>query len=74
VKLGPLLSTRPDLLPADFQAELAKLQDNAIRVASEVIEEPVSSELGVPTSELFARFDPEPLAAASIGQVGDGLL
>jgi ubiquinone biosynthesis protein len=57
------------LLPADFQAELAKLQDDIQGVAAEVIEETISGELGAATSELFARFDPAPLAAASIGQV-----
>lgn len=69
IKLGQVLSTRADLLPADFQAELAKLQDDTIRVESAVIEEIISSELGAAPSEVFASFDPEPLAAASIGQV-----
>jgi ubiquinone biosynthesis protein len=69
IKLGQVLSTRADLLPPDFQAELAKLQDDTDRVAPEVIEETISSEMGAPTTELFASFDPEPLAAASIGQV-----
>jgi ubiquinone biosynthesis protein len=69
IKLGQVLSTRADLLPPDFQAELAKLQDDTIRVAPEIIEEIIRSELGAPTGELFASFDPEPLAAASIGQV-----
>jgi ubiquinone biosynthesis protein len=69
IKLGQALSTRADLLPPDFQAELAKLQDNTVRVPPEVIEETLTSELGAPTTEVFASFDPEPLAAASIGQV-----
>jgi ubiquinone biosynthesis protein len=69
IKLGQVLSTRADLLPADFQAELAKLQDDTGRVAAEVIEETISAELGATITDLFAGFDPEPLAAASIGQV-----
>ncbi len=69
IKLGQILSTRADLLPADFQAELAKLQDDTGGVAAEVIEEAIRGELGAAITELFARFDPEPLAAASIGQV-----
>jgi ubiquinone biosynthesis protein len=69
IKLGQVLSTRADLLPPDFQAELAKLQDDTNRVAPEVIEETISSELGAAPTELFASFDPDPVAAASIGQV-----
>ena len=69
IKLGQVLSTRADLLPPDFQAELAKLQDDTNRVAPEVIEETISTELGAVPAELFASFDREPVAAASIGQV-----
>jgi ubiquinone biosynthesis protein len=69
IKLGQALSTRADLLPPDFQAELAKLQDDTDPVAPDVIEEIIGSELGGPTTEVFASFDLEPLAAASIGQV-----
>src|SRR5579864_8884023 len=46
IKLGQVLSTRADLLPPDFQVELAKLQDDTARVSTEVIEETISSELG----------------------------
>jgi ubiquinone biosynthesis protein len=69
IKLGQALSTRADLLPPDFRAELIKLQDDTVRVPVDVIEEIVSSELGAGTNEVFSSFDSEPLAAASIGQV-----
>jgi ubiquinone biosynthesis protein len=69
IKLGQALSTRPDLVPPDFRAELAKLQDDTRPVPTPVIEETIISELGVPASEAFASFDADPLAAASIGQV-----
>ena len=69
IKLGQVLSTRADLLPPSFEVELAKLQDETIPVASDVIEEAVSTELGGPPTQVFGTFGPEPLAAASIGQV-----
>ena len=68
IKLGQVLSTRPDLLPLDYQTELAKLQDAAPPVAGSMISEVVASQLGKTTAELFASFDLEPLATASIGQ------
>jgi ubiquinone biosynthesis protein len=67
IKLGQLLSTRADLLGPEFRLELAKLQDDAPHLPSEVVREVVRTELGEPES-VFAAFDPEPLAAASIGQ------
>jgi ubiquinone biosynthesis protein len=68
VKLGQILSTRRDLLPPAYQEELAKLQDDATPVPSEVIAELIAEELGEPPEEAFATFDRQPLAAASIGQ------
>jgi ubiquinone biosynthesis protein len=69
IKLGQIVSTRADLLSPEYQTELAKLQDEAERVPSDVIQAIVESELGTSTKEAFASFDLEPLAAASIGQV-----
>lgn len=68
IKLGQFLSTRADLLPLEYQQELAKLQDSAPPVSSEVARERIEAELGRPVTALFASFDPQPLAAASIGQ------
>jgi ubiquinone biosynthesis protein len=68
VKLGQILSTRPDLLGPEYQAELVKLQDAAPPVPGDEIVDAVASELGRPVDELFATFELEPLAAASIGQ------
>ncbi len=68
VKLGQLLSTRPDLLPPEYQAELAKLQDAAPPVPGDVVRELVAQELGQGPEQAFASFDVDPLAAASIGQ------
>jgi len=68
IKLGQFLSTRADLLPLEYQTELAKLQDSAPPFDSKTAKEMIEAELGQPTSALFADFDLEPLAAASIGQ------
>ncbi|MBP3036234.1 AarF/ABC1/UbiB kinase family protein [Arthrobacter sp. zg-ZUI100] len=69
VKLGQLLSTRQDLLPPAYQAELAKLQDNAEPVPWEQIEPVLTGTLGAGALHRFTRFDTTPLASASIGQV-----
>ena len=69
IKLGQLLSTRPDLLPADIISELTRLQDRVPPFPFADVRKAVEEELGQPLEELFASFDPEPLAVASIGQV-----
>jgi len=74
VKIGQILSTRPDLLSPAFQHELEKLQDSAKPVPSDVIREAVLEELGAPPEELFAAFDTTPLASASIGQAHAAVL
>lgn len=69
IKLGQFLSTRPDVLPPEYIAELSKLQDAAPLVPIETINAVVQRELGAPPAALFASFDPQPIASASIGQV-----
>ena len=69
IKLGQVLSTRVDLLPPDYIAELALLQDSARPLPSEVITRIVEDDLARPLSRVFLHFDDTPLAAASIGQV-----
>ena len=68
IKLGQFLSTRADLLPPEYQEELAKLQDSAPPFDSDLAIERIEAELGQSIDSLFERFDSEPLAAASIGQ------
>ena len=68
IKLGQILSTRPDLVGPDYQSELAKLQDAAPPVPADVIRDLVTQELGTGAEQAFAAFELEPLAAASIGQ------
>ena len=68
IKIGQLLSTRADLLPAEYRLELARLQDAAPHLPPEVAREVISTELGVGIESAFATFEFEPLAAASIGQ------
>jgi ubiquinone biosynthesis protein len=69
VKLGQVLSTRPDLLPPAFIDELSKLQDQVAPVPFDRVEQELEEDLGRPVAEVFAEFDREPLAAASIAQV-----
>jgi ubiquinone biosynthesis protein len=68
IKLGQILSTRPDLLPRAYIEELSKLLDAAPAVPSEEIVAELERELGTAVQDLFTHFEAEPIAAASIGQ------
>ncbi|XVE97297.1 hypothetical protein REPUB_Repub03eG0007600 [Reevesia pubescens] len=68
-KLGQALSTRPDILPPVYCQELAKLQDQIPPFPTHIAIKSIETELGIPVSEIFADISPEPIAAASLGQV-----
>ena len=69
IKLGQLLSMRHDLIPLEYAAEFAKLQDDVPSFDFEEVEVIIKEELGNSIEELFDYFDKKPLACASIGQV-----
>jgi len=69
VKLGQVLSTRPDLLPAPYVEALARLQDNVQSFPFADVQRIVEAELGVRLSKAFTAFEETPIAAASLGQV-----
>ncbi len=69
VKFGQLLSLRADLLPSEVTGELARLQDRTAPFPAAEARAAIEEALGAPVEELFATFDEEPLAAASIAQV-----
>jgi ubiquinone biosynthesis protein len=69
VKLGQLLSTRPDLVSQDYIKELEKLQDQVKPVGTELIKQELKKGLGKDVKEIFKRFDDKPIAAGSIAQV-----
>ncbi|MEO6505290.1 MAG: AarF/UbiB family protein [Terrimesophilobacter sp.] len=69
VKFGQALSTRSDILPMEYLSELSSLQERVPPARWEGIKELLEQELGASVDEVFAQFDPVPIAAASIGQV-----
>lgn len=69
IKLGQVLSTRPDLIPVEFIQELSKLQDDVPPFAFSEAKEIIESELGCPLEAIYGFFDERPIASASIGQV-----
>ncbi len=69
IKLGQLLSTRADLLPAPYLEALSRLQDQIEPFSYEEVDQIVAGELGVRISKAFAEFEREPLGAASLAQV-----
>jgi len=74
IKLGQVLSTRPDLIPETYVRELEKLQDEVPPFSFEEVVAVVESELGARISKLFDSFEPEPLGTASLGQVHAAVL
>ena len=68
VKLGQLLSTRPDLLPAPYLTELSRLQDALPGFPDDAAFKLIEAELGAPLASLYASITPRPIAAASLGQ------
>lgn len=74
VKFGQVLASRPDLLPPGYLKALARLQDSVHPVSAAETMAIVEEELQVRISKAFRRFDPEPIAAASLGQVHYGEL
>ena len=69
VKLGQMLSTRPDLIGVELAEELQQLQDNVPADPPDVVRATIETELHRPLDEIFAVFAPEAMASASIGQV-----
>ena len=74
VKLGQVLSTRPDLLPETYIRELEKLQDDVDPLPFEQVVDVVETELHARLSKLFVEFDEAPLGTASLGQVHAAVL
>lgn len=74
IKVGQALSTRPDLVPATYLEELASLQDKLPSFPNEIAYRFIEEELGAPPPAIYAELSPEPIAAASLGQVYKGKL
>ena len=74
IKLGQVLSTRPDLVPEAYVHELEKLQDEVPAIPFEQVKETIEDQLGARLSKLFESFEREPLGTASLGQVHAAVL
>ena len=69
VKMGQVLSTRPEIVTPEYILELTRLQEQAEPLPSDVVRQAFEESTGVPLEEAFEHFDDEPLASASIAQV-----
>ncbi|MFQ6041813.1 MAG: ABC1 kinase family protein, partial [Candidatus Poribacteria bacterium] len=69
IKLGQILSTRPDIIPQEFITELEKLQSNALSFPFPEVERIIDEDLNLPIEKIFMEFEQTPFAAASIAQV-----
>ena len=74
IKVGQALSTRPDLIRKDFLDELTKLQDSLPPFENQIAFKIIESDLGCPIAEVYREFSPNPIAAASLGQVYKAVL
>lgn len=74
IKIGQALSTRPDILTGPYLEELSKLQDQLPAFSNDIAYRFIEEELGSPPQTLYAQLTPEPIAAASLGQVYKGQL
>lgn len=69
IKLGQILSLRPDLIPKEYVKELGNLQDKVPSFSYEEVEKIIKDELKEPINKLFTNFSKKPIASASIAQV-----
>ena len=74
IKLGQMLSTRPDLIGVEIAKELESLRDNTPNTPFNEIKEVIEEELGKPINEIYKEINETPLGSASIGQVHKGIL
>ncbi len=74
IKVGQALSTRPDLIRKDFLDELVKLQDQLPAFEQEIAYQIIETDLGRSIEEIYQEISPQPVAAASLGQVYKGRL
>ncbi len=69
IKVGQIMSTRPDLLPPHVISALSRLQDDVGPFPFAQVQRTIEEDLGRPLTELFAEFSPQPIASASVAQV-----
>ena len=67
IKMGQVLSTRPDLIPMEYVIEFEKLQDSVTPFSFDTVKDIIESELNAPLNEIFLSFYEVPIASASIG-------